>query len=331
MPPPQRQQQQRRRQKQDAELNISDVMKRLKKTHSEKKKVRPEYLQGGIEHSIHDVCLHILERIMKPDTPKMILPKQKIPDLPTIPRTFESAEAHQLHRLEGQRFAALEAFHEVCVTSTEKAFQTYSQHQKKTNEWRVRRFADIEKKEKKWKEVADRMAEVQEKRMSVTREKVEQEWQSLIDCLPDGVQKQLLRQYDMPISDRAELCGGADTDSIFSRMRRQEQQDLANRDVHWRLRNTAEEVAMEFRSRVEASFSASLKAVGKNVVETAKKEIAHASVRLRTIDAGLRTQMDVIASTISAEGARRVHDAVKEAHEKKKIEHLNRLAVILSM
>ena len=306
-----------------AELNVSDVMRRLREGFEEKKKVRQKFRDTN--HSVYEICMHILKRIVDPKLDRIDIPKQRVPDH-IVPKLFDRSNVIQMQRLERNRIKAKTAFDDVCINYTEQAWHTFKRHEKRINEWRAKRYAEIDRKEKSWNLVADNMASVNEKRARVSREKVEQEWQNLIDCLPDGVQKDLLRNFDMPITDRAELCGGLATDSMFSRLRRQEEMDDHNKGVHWKLRHTVEEVAREFRERVDVSFDASIQTVGKNVVSEAKEEIGKALVQFSTINAGLKKQMDVISKNMSSEEKQDVRDAVAEEFRRRNVENMNRLA-----
>ena len=306
-----------------AEVNVSDVMRRLKQNFNDKKKIRKDF--NPKNHSIYEVCMHILNRIVDPSLPSMEIPKQKIPDTKIAPYLDRSDEL-QLQKLEKSRIRARIAFDEVCVGKTENAFFMYQRHAKKTNEWKIKRYAEIQEKEKRWKLVADHMAELNERRAHISRQQIEEEWQNLLDCLPEGIQKDILKNYDMPISDRAELCGGVASDSMFSRLRRQDEKDDHDKDVHWKLRHTAEEVANEFRQRVDVSYSASIRTVARNVVKKAKEEISRASVQFNTINAGLRRQMDVISSGVSAQKKEEIMQAAQYDFEREITKQMNRLA-----
>ena len=309
-----------------AEVNVSDVMRRLKEKFDAKKKVRQEFRAKNM--SIYEICMHILNRIEDPSIPRMDVPTQRLPDS-RVPPVFYEADEIQVMRLETKIMRAKMAFDDVCVQKTTDAANNFSIHAKKTNEWKIRRYAEIQEKERKWKLVADNMAELNEKKAIITRRQIEAEWQALLDCLPEGIQKELLKNYDMPIKDRAELCGGLASDSMFSRLRHQDEEDDHAKGVHWKLRHTAEEVANEFRQRVDISFRASMRTVAQNVVRQAKEEIGKASIQFHTIRSGIRRQIDVIAGSVKEDRRKYIRSAAGVEFERKTVENINNLAKLI--
>jgi len=130
----------------------------------------------------------------------------------------------------------------------------------------------------------------------------------------------------MPMEDRAEMCGATIGDSIFSRFRRQEDEDKQNKNVHWKLRNTAKEVAEEFRHRVDVSFSAAMDTVAKNIVKKAKDKITRASVQYRSIDRGLRGQGSAIESGLDKAVVKNVKQSAANGFRRQQVDLMNRLA-----
>lgn len=306
----------------DNDVCVSSLMRRLKSNFVKKKQVSLEFSEK--DASVYDVCCQILRSIEDPDAERVDVPHQTA--VSGKPMPLQNTDEIQVQRLERQLMQARHEFNEICVRETEKSFNEHKIHKARIMEWKKKRYAEIDQKEEKWKLVADRMAAMNEKKALMTRSKIEEEWQKLIDCLPSGIQRDMLKNYDVPIRDRAELCGGLDVrDSMFSRMRHQEKEDENAKDVHWKLRHTASEVAREFRARVDMSYDASLRAIAENVVRRAKREIGKAFAYFRTVHAGIKKQQKAILATPRPD----ILKSVEREFASQKSKQLNRLGALM--
>ena len=169
------------------------------------------------------------------------------------------------------------------------------------------------------------MASIHQQRALEVRRRIEEEWQDFVEAMPDGIEKTVLQEHGIPKSDRLELYGGvAPSDTFVSRIRKHEAAEMKDRNVHHRLRSTAQEIAREFKERVEASSAVSLKVATKKAVQYARDKMRESLQKFNAIDQSLKNIAANIADGMPREDVREVREDCERqfAHDRAKTRNM---------
>jgi len=287
------------------------------------------------DRAIFEVAHDILETYVNPSAPKVQLRPENVGRTSQLLLPVGSdSELKQLFELQRNRAARLQALNEAIVKNLSTSVKSIKAEEARISKWHTGRTRGLETTRREWKTKAGDMSRVVEENSIPARVSVEREWRELARAMPRGHARDIM-EAGIPLigrSDITKLTGGAATDTMVSRARRQQSATETANNVHWKLRHAVDDIVDKHLARVTKSAELAAQSISSGAVRRTRGMLDEAKAKHDAEDAILDNRVQRLVRSLTLRGVSFDHimSHCAQLVSRQRKQHFNRLVRLLA-
>ena len=236
--------------------------------------------------------------------------------------------------IQQKRMESLDALNDRMVGEVERAVRDVRGEEARVSKWHSQKTSDLEKARRQWHVRAGELVQMRGQAQIPSRVSVEREWIELARTLPKGCARDIM-EAGVPLDSRAELAqlaGGAMSESMVSRTRRQNVKYSDTQNVHWKLRHTVDDVVNNHVARVNTSAQMAIRSISSGTVRRCREALDLAKATHDANDAIVENKAQLLMQELRARGVVFEHlmGYCAEVTQRSRVSRVNRLANLLA-